>query len=56
VAAQYDEADSKGSLKVGKRADLVVLSANPLKVDPSTIKDLSIAETIKDGKSVYVKK
>lgn len=56
VAAQYDEANSKGSLKSGKRADLVIIDKNPLKVDPMSIKDIKIMETIKDGKSIFVKK
>jgi len=53
VAAQYGEQDSKGSLQPGKRADLVILSQNPLKVDPMTIRDIKIFETIKDGKLIY---
>ncbi|MCB0728293.1 MAG: amidohydrolase [Ignavibacteriae bacterium] len=55
VAAQYNEYSSKGSLKKGKRADLVILDANPLKVEPLKIKDIKIEETIKDGKSIYKK-
>ena len=53
VAAQYDEADSKGSIKENKRADLVILDKNPLKVAPMEIKDIKVMETIKDGKSIY---
>jgi len=55
VAAQYDEADSKGSIKENKRADLVILDKNPLKVAPMEIKDIKVMETIKDGKSIYKK-
>jgi predicted amidohydrolase YtcJ len=55
VAAQYDEADSKGSLKVGKRADLVILDKNPLKVGSLEIKDIKVTETIKDGQTIYKK-
>jgi predicted amidohydrolase YtcJ len=55
VAKQYDETDSKGSLKEGKRADLVILDKNPLKVDPMMIKDIKVKETIKDGKTIYKK-
>lgn len=55
VAAQYDEADSKGSLAKGKRADMVILDKNPLKVDPMMIRDIKIEETIKDGKTIYKK-
>lgn len=53
AAHQYREADQKGSLEVGKLADLVVLDENPLKVDPATIKDIRVVETIKEGTTVY---
>ena len=55
VADQYDEADSKGSLKINKRADMVILDKNPLKVNVMDIKDIKIIETIKDGKTIYNK-
>lgn len=53
AARQYREADQKGSLEVGKIADLVVLDGNPLTVDPTAIKDIRVVETIKDGETVY---
>lgn len=53
AARQYFEEADKGSITPGKRADLVVLSANPLNVDPHTIKDIRVLETIKDGKTVF---
>ena len=53
VAQQYGEQASKGSLEVGKRADLVVLDQNPLKVEVMKIKDIRVVETFKDGKSIY---
>jgi predicted amidohydrolase YtcJ len=52
-AHQYFEEGRKGSITAGKLADLVILSANPTKVAASTIKDIRVAETIKDGKSVF---
>ena len=53
AARQYREDDQKGSLETGKLADLVVLDGNPLTVDPMTIKDIQVVETIKDGETVY---
>ena len=53
AAQQYGEQASKGSLEVGKLADMVVLDRNPLKVEPMAIKDIAVVETIKDGKSIY---
>ncbi len=52
-AEQYGEQAAKGSLKPGKLADLVILSANPLTVDPMTIKDIKVVETIKEGQTIY---
>ena len=52
AAEQYDEQEARGSLEVGKLADLVILDANPLKVDPMAIKDIRVLETIKEGKTI----
>lgn len=52
-AYQHFEENQKGSIEVGKLADFAVLSANPLTVDPMTIKDIEVVETIKEGKSIY---
>jgi predicted amidohydrolase YtcJ len=54
-AEQFGEQDSKGSIKEGKRADLVVLSDNPVTMDPAKINQVRVLETIKDGKSVWVR-
>ena len=52
-AWQHFEEDSKGSIEVGKLADFVVLSDNPLTVPPATLIDLHVEETIKEGRSIY---
>jgi predicted amidohydrolase YtcJ len=53
AAWQHREDDRKGTLETGKLADLVVRSADPLAVDPMTIRDIRVLETIKEGQSVY---
>ena len=53
VAEQYDELDSKGTLEAGKRADLVILDEDPVKVEPMAIKDIKVVETIKDGVTIF---
>jgi hypothetical protein len=47
------EDDIKGSLEVGKLADLVVLSDNLLQISPAKIKDVYVKSTIVGGKIVY---
>ena len=54
-AYQHFEEDQKGTLTPGKLADLVILDKNPLKVEPATIKDIQVMETIKEGKTIYSK-
>jgi predicted amidohydrolase YtcJ len=53
AAYQYGEEATKGSLAPGKLADLVILDRNPLKVDPMSIKDIKVVETVKEGKTIY---
>ena len=53
-AYQYFEEDSKGSLVAGKLADLVILSENPIKVDPAEIRTIKVIETIKEGQTIYL--
>ena len=53
AAYAYFEEDSKGSIKAGKRADLVILDRNPLKVDKMEVRDIQVMETIKDGVTIY---
>ena len=53
AAYQYFEEEEKGTLSAGKRADLVILSRNPLKVPPDKLREIQVMETIKDGETVY---
>jgi predicted amidohydrolase YtcJ len=53
AAWQIHEDADKGSLATGKRADLVVLDANPLKTAPDTLYAIKVVATIKDGKTVF---
>lgn len=45
-AFQHFEEEQKGTLEVGKLADLVVLDANPLKVDIDKIPDILVTQKI----------
>jgi len=54
-AWQYKEESTKGSLEVGKLADLVILSANPLSVETSAIRNIKVEATYKEGKPVFVR-
>ena len=50
--ASFEE-DSKGSIEVGKLADLVVLGSDPTQIDPLSIKDIHVEQTIVGGETVY---
>ena len=52
-AYEYFEEDSKGTIDVGKRADLVVLERSPLDASPAEIRNIKVVQTIKDGETVY---
>jgi heat shock protein HslJ len=52
-AWQHHEEMAKGSIEVGKLADLVILSADPTAVDSETLDRIEVVETIKEGTTVY---
>ncbi|MCA8895403.1 MAG: amidohydrolase family protein, partial [Amphiplicatus sp.] len=49
------EDDERGSIEPGKRADLVVISANPMTIAPSEISEIAVIETMLDGEPVYTR-
>lgn len=49
------EENIKGSIEVGKLADLIVLSDDILTIDPVKIKDAEVVMTVFDGKIIYRK-
>jgi hypothetical protein len=53
AAHQIFEEETKGSIEPGKLADLVILSANPVELDPKLVEHIVVVETIKEGETVY---
>jgi predicted amidohydrolase YtcJ len=56
AAEQFGEQASKGSLEAGKLADLVILSDDPISIEPAKLNTIVVLETIKEGKSVWARK
>ncbi len=52
-AYQHFEEDQKGSIEPGKLADFVVLSDNPMAVDPETLDQLLVVKTVKEGETIF---
>ncbi len=52
-AYSFKEEDISGTLEVGKRADFVILSADPRKVDPNTLRDITVLKTVIGGEVVF---
>jgi hypothetical protein len=53
AAYQHFEEDIKGTIEVGKLADLVVLSENPLSLKTQDLLNLSIVATYSHGQKIY---
>jgi len=52
-AYHHFEDKTKGSLERGKLADFAILSKDPTAVDPVTIAEIKVTETVKEGKTIY---
>jgi len=53
AAYQQFEEDIKGTIAVGKQADLVVLSQDPLSMDPADLLDLRVVATYSQGHQIF---
>jgi hypothetical protein len=53
AARQQGDESLKGSIEVGKQADFVVLSTDPLAIDPEKLRDVRVLQTIAHGKVVW---
>ena len=47
------QGDRKGTLEVGKRADLVWLEQDPTRVAPQCLPDIRVAATFVEGRCLY---
>ncbi|MGL5329928.1 MAG: amidohydrolase [Peptostreptococcaceae bacterium] len=54
-AYQYFEEDTKGSIEVGKIADLVIVDKNPLTIPSLELDTIQVLETIKNGNTIYTR-
>jgi predicted amidohydrolase YtcJ len=53
AAYQHFEDDIKGTLEVGKQADIVVLSEDPLDMDAKDILKIDVVATFSQGAEIF---
>lgn len=52
AAWQHYEDDRKGSLAPGKLADMVLLDADPVTIDPDRLAGIKVTDVYRDGRPV----
>lgn len=52
-AWQHHDEATRGSITVGKQADLAVLDADPLSVEPMNLRNIKVLLTVKDGREIF---
>jgi len=53
AAYQHFEDNIKGTIEVGKQADLVILSQDPLSIDPENLLNISVVATYSKGTKIF---
>ncbi|MFP5528039.1 amidohydrolase [Peptococcus simiae] len=53
AAFAYFEENEKGSLEVGKKAEFIIVSDNPLQVEKNHLRNITVLACIKQGKCLY---
>ena len=48
-----DITDTKGSIEVGKLADMIIVDKNPLTIPSEELETIQVLETIKEGNTIY---
>ena len=56
AAYQHFEDDIKGTIEVGKLADLVVFSQDPLNMATENLLNLKVVATYSHGKQIFINK
>ena len=52
-AYQHYIETEKGSIDIGKKADMIILDGNPLTLPEAELRHIKVLETVKDGETVY---
>lgn len=53
AAFQYFEENTKGTLAVGKQADMIIVDQGPTQMAPEKINEMLVLETFSHGESIY---